>query len=72
MAGMRTEMYHNTPAQARDYLREALDIVDELGPPDDLRQLAFDKAVNLVSAKNINIEQMAPAIPNMTIPRGRH
>ena len=64
-------MYHNTPEQAREYLREALTIVDELDPPADLRPLVFDKACNLVSAKNIAVEQVSAGIPTMAIPRGR-
>ena len=38
--------------------------------PDDLRQAAFVKAVELVSAKQIVMEQINPGVPNMVIPRG--
>jgi hypothetical protein len=50
---MPREQHYNTPEQAREYLREALAIVDELEPPDDLRGLVFDKAAQLVAAKAI-------------------
>jgi hypothetical protein len=60
----KREYPHNTPEQVRDYLLEALTIVAEIDPPDDLRGLAFSKAVDLVSAKQVIFEQM-PAIPNL-------
>ena len=70
MAGLRHEMFHYTSEQVRDHLADALALVDELQPPNDLRALAFDKAVNLLSTKQTVIEQVAPGIPNMAIPRG--
>lgn len=59
----RTEHHHNTPEQVRDYLRQALAIVDELDVPDDLRGLAFNRAVELVSGKQVVLQQLAPAPP---------
>ena len=70
MNGRRTELMHNTPEQVREYLREALAIVEELDPPTDLREVAFTKAADLVSGKQIAVEQVVPGIPGMTIPRG--
>jgi hypothetical protein len=60
----KREYQHNTLEQVRDYLLEALTIVAEIDPPGDLRGLAFSKAVDLVSAKQVIFEQM-PAIPNL-------
>lgn len=59
---LRTEEHHNTPAQVVDYLRTALAIVMELDPPEDLRQIAFGKAVDLLSAKQVFFEQNAPVL----------
>lgn len=59
MNGRKVEFPHNTPEQARGYLIEALAIVEELDVPDDLRSVAFVKAVDLVSAKSIQVEQVA-------------
>jgi hypothetical protein len=71
MHGIRHELPHNTPEQVREYLSAALEIVAELDPPTDLRVTAFDKAVNLLAAKQIGIEQVQPGMPTMAIPRGR-
>lgn len=60
MNGRRIELPHNTPEQVREYLAAALAIVDELDPDDDLRGVAFAKAVDLLAAKQITIEQIAP------------
>lgn len=48
----------NTPDEVRDYLRDALAIVDELDPPEDLRGLAFNHAVSLLSAGQTLFEQV--------------
>jgi hypothetical protein len=53
-----TERPNNTPEQVRDYLREALAIVEELAPPEDLREVAFGKAVDLTSSKQLTAEQI--------------
>jgi hypothetical protein len=60
----KQEYQHNTPEQVRDYLREALAIVDELDPPDELRAALFVQAVGLLSAKQIVFEQM-PALTSL-------
>lgn len=71
---IRHELLNNTPEQVRAYLGGALELVDELGPPDDLRRECFAKAVDLLGAKQILMEQPAPVaipLPNMTIPGHR-
>ena len=70
MAGLRHEMFHYTREQVRGHLADALALVAELDPPDALRALAFDKAVNLLATKQIVVEQVQPGLPNMAIPRG--
>lgn len=49
----KTERYHNSAEQAREYIAGAVAIVDELEVPDDLRVAAFGNAVALLSAKQI-------------------
>lgn len=71
MNGRRTEMQHNTLEQVRDYLREALDLVDELGPGDDLRGVCLAKAIDLISAKQIVMEQITPSVLGHVLPPGR-
>lgn len=47
-----------TPEQVQQHLEDALAIVGRLELDDELRPLAFDKAVNLLSAKQITAEQL--------------
>jgi hypothetical protein len=56
----RTEIAHNTPEQVREYLREALAIVAELDPPDDLRPAVFTKAAEYVASKQVMLAQPPP------------
>jgi hypothetical protein len=51
---MRQEYPHNTPEQVREYLREGLKVIEELDPPEDLRESCFNAAVNLTAAKQID------------------
>lgn len=51
-----SERQHNTPGQIRDYLSEALDVVEELYPPEDLRVACFTKAAELAAAKQVTGE----------------
>jgi hypothetical protein len=68
--GRRTETYHNTPEQVREYLRDALDAVADVDPPAELRVAAFAAAVNLVSSKSITVEQVGPLTGALAVPRG--
>lgn len=52
---------HNTPAQVREYIAGALEIVDELELHDELRVPAFVKACDLLAGKQITFEQVMPA-----------
>jgi hypothetical protein len=51
------EHHHNTREQAESYLAGALDLLDAVGPPDDLREAFFTKAVDLLSTKHVVLEQ---------------
>lgn len=62
MNGVRSEFHHFTEEQVRDHLRATLAMVDDLAVPQDLRTIAFDKVFTALSAKQIAIEQVAPAI----------
>jgi hypothetical protein len=68
MTPRTTEIPHNTPAQVREYLREALAVVEELELDDDLKVPAFLKAVDLIAAKQLLMETIHPGIPNLAIP----
>lgn len=64
-----SEIHHNDPDQVRQYLDTALRLTAELDVPDDLRVAFFTKAVDLVAAKQINLEQMQLGAGAMAIPR---
>jgi len=67
----RIEHPYNTNEQVRGYLEDALAIVSELGIDGDLKVAAFERAVDLLAAKHVAMEQLAPGLGAMTIPRGR-
>lgn len=56
----RQEIQHNTPEQVLAYLNAALAIVAELELADELREPAFVKAVDLLAAKQIMLDPVAP------------
>jgi hypothetical protein len=58
----RTELHSYTREQAEEHLRDALRLVDLVEPPEDLRGLAFAKAVEMLSQKQIIHEQVAPIL----------
>lgn len=58
---MRREERHHSEAQIRDSIMYGLELVEELEPPSDLRELVFAKAVDMHSAKQIFFEQIQPA-----------
>jgi hypothetical protein len=63
----RTEHPHNTREQVVEYLSAALVVVDEVGVPDELLEVAFVKAVDLLSAKQLVIEQIRPGVDLATV-----
>lgn len=58
----RSEQHHNTPDQVEEYLRAALAVTDEIDPPADLRPAMFTAAVNLISGKQLILEQDPPVL----------
>jgi hypothetical protein len=58
----RTELAHYTNQQAEEHLRDALQLVETVGPPEDLRAITFTKAVEMLSAKNIIAQPVAPIL----------
>jgi hypothetical protein len=66
----RIEHYHHTPEQVRGYIEEALQIVADLELDDELGQLAFTHAVNLLSAKQIVFEQVTVPVPDLSVRKG--
>ena len=53
----RVEVPNNTPEQVVEYLTQALVLLEEVAPPDELREAAFVSIVNLLSGKQIIMEQ---------------
>ena len=60
-AVQRRDIQFNTEAEVTGYLKSALDLVDSLGPPDDLRVACFTQAAALLSGKQVMIEPVAMA-----------
>jgi hypothetical protein len=56
------EHHHNTPEQIEGYLRIGLEVVERVNPPDELRGIAFTKAVDLASNKSLT------AVPVAVVP----
>lgn len=69
MNGIRRELPNYTVEQVETHLREALAIVNELDPDDDDRPILLSKAIDLLAAKQIVIEQVQAGNFGMTIPR---
>lgn len=67
---MRHEYPNNTNEQVAEYISKGAQLVDDLGIPDDLRVQAFAMAVNLYSAKQITMDQVAPGILGAQLGRG--
>lgn len=65
----RTELPDNTPEQVRGYLVAALELVDSLEVPDDLRPAVFREACRLVAGKQILIGEAAPIGAGLMLPR---
>jgi hypothetical protein len=56
----RQEIPNNTLEQVKLYVQDALTLTDTLEPPDDLRAAVFTAAVNLISGKQIVMQQPQP------------
>ena len=65
----RHELPNNTAEQVEQYLRDALDLVERLDVPMHLEDVVLGKAIDLLSGKQILMEQ-APQIPLGAILQG--
>lgn len=66
----RHELPNNTAEQVEQYLRDALDLVERLSVRKDLEGVLLGKAIDLLSGKQILMEQ-APTLPLSLMPIGR-
>lgn len=61
-----SEVHFNTPEQVAGYMSVALDILDALELDDELRPIVFEKAIDLLSAKQVAVNAAAFAPPILT------
>lgn len=54
------EAHHNTADEVQEWIEEALRIVGDVDVTDELRPIAFAKAVDLLAAKQIQYEAVQP------------
>ena len=66
MNARKVEMFFSTEEQVRDFISYGLALVEELDPPDDLREAVFNQAVTLKQARHVQFEQVGLG---MAIPR---
>ena len=60
---MARELYHNTEAQVVELITFAAALVEQLDLPEDLRGVAFAKAVDLKASKQVFIDQAETQSP---------
>jgi hypothetical protein len=56
----RQEIQNNTYEQVKLYVSDALTLTETVDPPDDLRAAVFTAAANLISGKQIVMQQPQP------------
>jgi hypothetical protein len=56
----RHEFPHNTPEQVEAYVIAALNLVNDLDPPQDLRASVFNQACALLASKQVVMQQPQP------------
>ena len=69
---MLSKTHFNTRNEVLVYIRNGLAIVAELDPPADLREATFRKALDLLTAANIQMTDPGPQVrpvPALAIPR---
>jgi hypothetical protein len=54
------EAHFHTEEQVREYVKQALRVVDDVNVPDDLREETFRQALNLLAQKQVTFEAVAP------------
>lgn len=55
----RHEVPNNTPEQVHAYIEAASALVDQLDIPEERREAAFLKAIDLIAAKQLVLEPIA-------------
>lgn len=70
MHGRRTETRYHTDEQVETALLKALEMLDGNDVSSDDRAAALPKLLELLTAKNIEIEQVVPGNGLLGIPRG--
>lgn len=60
---MPRELYHNTEKQVVELLTFAAALVEQLDIPEDLRGIAFSKAIDLKASKQVFIDQAETQSP---------
>jgi hypothetical protein len=66
------QLHYSTPEQVLGYIEQAARIVVEAELTDDLQPIAFTKALDLLSAKHVFVDQADAqpiGVPLMGIPR---
>jgi len=63
----KIEFHHNTEEQVEQYITRALNLVELLDPPTDLREAVFTQACQLYQARAIQFEQVG--LGGLAIPR---
>lgn len=61
--------HHHTADEAREWLREAVAIVEEVAPAEDLRSAALTAVYGTLSACQVNYEAMQANGLGMAVPK---
>lgn len=58
------QVMHFRPEEVEKALRDALDLVEKIAPPEELVSIAFEKAVQMLTAKTLvpDASKVLPAI----------
>jgi hypothetical protein len=67
---IRREYPNYTPEQVADHLSAALAVLEAIDPDDDDRPILLTKAIEMLSAKQIVMEQVQAGQFGLTVPRG--
>lgn len=70
MSMQKSEYPHNSREQVLGYLDDALSVVAELDPPAWARELVLEKAIDLLAAKQVVLEQVGLGLGLAGVQRG--
>ena len=68
MSMRKVELFFSTEEQVREFIEYGLALVDDIEPPEDLREAVFVQAVTLRQARHVQWEQIGLG---MAIPRNQ-